>query len=227
MSIRVPNGDFIPADRKGLTICDATSTAAFSAEPRFRQTRCRHLLLAEGSRRRGRSWRHHPVAARQASSPTHRPGRCRRDLPHDLGRQADRRHLHRQETINTPSMLCVEDYIDALLWSKDVGGLKGPRWPAPTPIAKVIADFVATAVTGSPAPLAVRPRRLQHLGLPEDRRQGRSGARRRRPGELRQGHRQPARQGRCRLRHRPLPRRAVGAYASGPAPRSKLLTCRS
>ncbi len=75
------------------------------------------------------------------------------------------------ETINTPSMLCVEDYIDALLWAKQVGGLKGLMARADAN-AKVIADFVAA--NDWIANLAVKPEtRLQHLGLPEDRRQGR------------------------------------------------------
>ena len=45
------------------------------------------------------------------------------------------------ETINTPSMLCVEDYIDALLWAKQVGGLKGLMARADAN-ARVIFDFV-------------------------------------------------------------------------------------
>ncbi len=45
------------------------------------------------------------------------------------------------ETINTPSMLCVEDYIDALLWAKSVGGLKGLMARADAN-AKVIFDYV-------------------------------------------------------------------------------------
>ncbi|MCY1238193.1 Phosphoserine aminotransferase [compost metagenome] len=46
------------------------------------------------------------------------------------------------ETINTPSMLCVEDYIDALLWAQQVGGLKGLMARADAN-AQAIFDFVA------------------------------------------------------------------------------------
>jgi phosphoserine aminotransferase len=46
------------------------------------------------------------------------------------------------ETLNTPSMLCVEDYIDTLTWAKSVGGAKGLRARADGN-AKVMADWVA------------------------------------------------------------------------------------
>ena len=79
------------------------------------------------------------------------------------------------ETINTPSMLCVEDYLDALNWAKSIGGLKALMARADAN-AKVIADWVARTpwidflARGSGDP-------LQHLGVPQDRRSGGHGAR--------------------------------------------------
>jgi len=52
------------------------------------------------------------------------------------------RGIFEGETINTPSMLCVEDYLDTLAWAKSAGGLKGLRARADAN-AKVIHDWVA------------------------------------------------------------------------------------
>ena len=74
------------------------------------------------------------------------------------------------ETINTPSMLCVEDYLDTLAWAKSVGGLKALMARADAN-AKVIADWVArTPWIDFLAERSGDP--LQHLGLPEGRRSG-------------------------------------------------------
>ena len=62
--VRVPNADWIPADREGLTLCDATS-AAFAQDLDWAQARRCHLLLAEGARRRGAARHADPVAARR------------------------------------------------------------------------------------------------------------------------------------------------------------------
>ena len=93
---------------KGLTICDATS-AVFAHEA-VGQARCRHLLLAEGAGRRGGA-RHAVAVARAPSSgwkATRRPGRCRRSSGMTKGGKLNE-GIFVGETINTPSMLCVED----------------------------------------------------------------------------------------------------------------------
>ncbi len=101
-------------------------------------------------------------------------------------------------TINTVSMLCIEDAIDAMEWGKSVGGLKAMQARADANF-KVLTDWVAkTAVDRHSSPRsrssAPTPRCASSIADPDD-----HGARCRCAGGLRQGDRVAARQGRRRL----------------------------
>ncbi|MBW6421508.1 phosphoserine transaminase [Rhizobium sp. XQZ8] len=138
--VRVPNGDFIPADRKGLTICDATSSA-FAQDMDFSKLDVvtfswQKVLGGEGGH--GMLILSPRAVERLLSYQPAWP------LPKIFRLTSGGKLIEgifTGETINTPSMLCVEDYIDALLWAKQLGGLKGLMARADAN-AKVIFDFV-------------------------------------------------------------------------------------
>src|SRR6476620_4442500 len=139
--VRVPNGDWISPKRQGLTICDATS-AAFAQRLDWPKL---DVVTFSWQKALGGEGAHgmlilSPRAVERLE--THKPAW---PLP-KIFRMTKGGKLNEGifvgETINTPSMLCVEDYLDTLAWAKSVGGLKGLRARADAN-AKVIYDWVA------------------------------------------------------------------------------------
>jgi phosphoserine aminotransferase len=153
--VRVPNADFISAERKGVVICDATS-AAFAQPLDWAKL---DVVTYSWQKVLGGEAAHgmlilSPRAVERLESYT--PSWPLPKIFRMTSKGKVSKDIFEGSTINTPSMLCVEDYLDALKWASSIGGLSAlyaradantaaiARWVGKTPWIDFLAEDPAT-----------------------------------------------------------------------------------
>ncbi len=159
--VTVPDGDWIPDDRQGLVLCDATS-ALFGEVIDLSKI---DVLTYSWQKALGGEGAHgmlvmSPRALERLAS--YRPAWPVPKLFRLANQDGVLRDVFEGVTINTPSMLCVEDYLDALRWIEGLGGID-----AAIGRARVNSSILYDWIERTPwaAPLAADPRTRSHTSV--------------------------------------------------------------